>query len=274
MFGFLAPLLSKITASAIGKAAVGGVVSAVASNIGRKTTKPRIDFQGMRDDAQRAGFNPLTVLRSGGMSGYMIPAMSKQSFAGQMLGGAMTGAFDAWANKDIEEYNAEVRRLDIEQRKADLSISRSTIAQMNRPPERDFMQDYLDDPAGFTPMKAIAGHDIMVRNDILYRLGLPPGALYGIAEDAEAIFGEVGGEVTGVGNIGDTFSHPIVTDPIQVTTLDEPSLLSQTFLGEMALAPFEMQQSGFLSKAWLDSLLEPLEENWSLGTPNLSGLAY
>jgi len=123
MFAFLAPLLGKLAGSAIAKAAVGGVVSAVASNIGRKTTNPSIDFQAMRDDAQRAGFNPLTVMRSGGMSGYMIPAMSKQSFAGQMLGGAMTGAFDMWANKDIEEYNAEVRRLDIEQRKADLEMT-------------------------------------------------------------------------------------------------------------------------------------------------------
>jgi hypothetical protein len=123
MFAFLAPLLGKFTASAIGKAAIGGVVSAVAGNIGRKTTNPSIDFQAMRDDAQRAGFNPLTVLRSGGMSGYMIPAMSKQSFAGQMLGGAMTGAFDVWANKDIDAYNAEVRRLDIEQRKADLEMT-------------------------------------------------------------------------------------------------------------------------------------------------------
>lgn len=127
MFAFLAPLLGKFAGSAIAKAAVGGVVSAVASNIGRKTTNPRIDFQAMRDDAQRAGFNPLTVMRSGGMSGYMIPAMSKQSFAGQMLGGAMTGTFDAWANKDVDEYNAEVRRLDLEQRRADLSyIGRMT----------------------------------------------------------------------------------------------------------------------------------------------------
>lgn len=123
IFAFLGPLIGKIAGSSVAKAAIGGVVSAAASNIGRKTTNPSIDFQAMRDDAQRAGFNPLTVLRSGGMSGYMIPAMSKQSFAGQMLGGAMTGAFDMWANKDIDEYNAEVRRLDIEQRKADLEMT-------------------------------------------------------------------------------------------------------------------------------------------------------
>jgi hypothetical protein len=120
---FLAPLLAKLTASAIGKAAVGGVVGAVAANIGRKTTKPSIDLVGMRNDAMKAGFNPLTVMRNGGMSGYMIPAMSKQSFVGQMLGGAMTNAYDAWANKDIDRYNGEIRRLDIKQRLADLAMT-------------------------------------------------------------------------------------------------------------------------------------------------------
>jgi hypothetical protein len=254
LFAFLTPLLSKITASSVAKAAIGGAVSAVAGNIGRKTTNPSIDFQAMRDDAQRAGFNPLTVMRSGGMSGYMIPAMSKQSFAGQMLGGAMTGAFDAWANKDIDAYNAEVRRLDIEQRKADLSISRSTISQMNTPATRDYMQDYLENPDGFTQMRSIAGENIMVRNDILYRLRLPPGAVYGIAEDAEAVFGEIGGEITGVGNIGDTAVNPIVTTPIHVTPLDG-------------------SENGLLSSSWLENLLGPIEKNWNMGTPNLTGLA-
>jgi hypothetical protein len=253
MFAFLPALFAKVATSTIGKAAISTAVSAVAGNIGRKTTNPSIDFQAMRDDAQRAGFNPLTVLRSGGMSGYMIPAMSKQSFAGQMLGGAMTGAFDAWANKDIDAYNAEIRRLEIEQRQADLSISRSTITQMNAPRPRDYMQDYLDNPDGFTPMRSIAGENIMVRNDILYRLRLPPGAVYGIAEDAEAVFGEIGGEITGVGNIGDTAVNPIVTTPVHVTPLDGA-------------------ENGVLSSSWLENLLGPIEKNWNMGTPNLTGL--
>ena len=133
MFAFLAPLLGKITASAIGKAAIGGVVSAVASNIGRKTVNQvttqtqSADLVGMRNESVRAGFNPLTVLRSGGIGAWTNyttnTPVTQQNFWGRAFSGAVTNAFDAWANKDIDEYNAEVRRLDIEQRKADLEMT-------------------------------------------------------------------------------------------------------------------------------------------------------
>lgn len=151
---FLAPLLAKLTASAIGKAAIGGVVSAMASNIGRKTVKQApqvqtqessIDLVKMRREAERAGFNPLSVMRAGGISAFTnytttttMPAISKQSLFGQIVGGVMTNAFDAWANKDIDAYNAEIRNLELQQRKADLSISRKTLgmigqSQSNKP---------------------------------------------------------------------------------------------------------------------------------------------
>lgn len=264
VFAFLTPLLSKITASSVAKAAIGGVVSAAASNIGRKTVNQvttqtqSADLVGMRNESVRAGFNPLTVLRSGGIGAWTNyttnTPVTQQNFWGRAFSGAVTNAFDAWANKDIDEYNAEIRRLEIDQRKADLSISSATIAQMNRPAARDFMQDYLENPDGFTQMRSIAGENIMVRNDILYRLRLPPGAVYGIAEDAEAVFGEIGGEITGVGNIGDTAVNPIVTTPVQVTPLDGA-------------------ENGVLSSSWLESLLGPIEKNWNMGEPNLSGLA-
>lgn len=233
---FLAPLLAKLTASAIGKAAIGGVVSAVASNIGRKTTKPRIDLVGMRNDAMKAGFNPLTVMRSGGMSGYMIPAMSKQSFAGQMLGGAMTNAFDAWANKDIDAYNAEVRKLDLEQRKSDLRytgmLSKKALAPFSEEP---WMEEYYKNPEGYTQMLSVSGKPIEVQNKYLYRLRLRPGSLYGVAEDAEMIFGEIGAEVTGIGNVGDTVFNPVVrSGEITVKEL-APSEVTVPMLSKMAL---------------------------------------
>lgn len=137
LFAFLAPIFGKIAGSSVAKAAIGGVVSAAVSNIGRKTTnvkevtvqKQSADLVGMRNESVRAGFNPLTVLRSGGIGAWTNytttsnTPVTQQSFWGRAFNGAVTNAFDAWANKDIDEYNAEVRRLDIEQRKADLEMT-------------------------------------------------------------------------------------------------------------------------------------------------------
>ena len=72
----------------------------------------------MRKSAQRAGFNPLTVLKAGG--GYTaVPQMSKYAAFGQ----ALEGIFDAYNNREVDKYNKEVRDLEIEQRKADLEIT-------------------------------------------------------------------------------------------------------------------------------------------------------
>lgn len=233
---FLAPLLAKLTASAVGKAVVGGVVNAVASNIGRKTTRPKIDLAAMRRDAAKNGFNPLTVMRNGGMSGYMIPAMSKQSFAGQMLGGVMTNAFDAWANKDIDAYNAEIRQLELEQRRADLRYTGILSKKAGTPfSEEPWMEEYYKNPEGYTHMLSVSGKPIEVQNKYLYRLRLRPGSLYGVAEDAEAIFGEIGGEITGIGNVGDTLFNPMVrSGEITVKEL-APSEVTVPMLSKMAL---------------------------------------
>lgn len=130
MLGAIFGAISKFAATSIGKAVVGGAVSAIANNIGRKTTAPKIDLVGMRKDAERAGFNPLSVMRYGGMGGYMVPAMSSQSFAGQFLGNVMTSGFDAWANKDIDAYNAEIRALEVQQRRADIVYTKGLTGQI------------------------------------------------------------------------------------------------------------------------------------------------
>lgn len=130
MFGAIFGAISKFAATAIGKAVVGGAVSAIANNIGRKTTAPKIDLVGMRKDAEKAGFNPLSVMRYGGMGGYMLPAMSSQTFAAEFLGNVMTSGFDAWANQDIDKYNAQIRELELQQRRADLSYTKGLTGQI------------------------------------------------------------------------------------------------------------------------------------------------
>lgn len=71
----------------------------------------------MRNAAQRAGFNPLTVLRFTGGQGFTgLPALSKVAAFGNAVG----GIFDAFKNAPIEKYQKQVRDLDIKQRVMDL----------------------------------------------------------------------------------------------------------------------------------------------------------
>lgn len=134
---FLAPLIagaSTFAATAVGKAAISGAISAGVSYLTRpKLKSPRIDFAGLRRDAQAAGFNPLTAMRSGAISGYMIPALSKTSFSKQFLSGAIRAGTDAFLNKDIDLYNEEIRKLNLQERKLNIGIMSKQLANMNAP---------------------------------------------------------------------------------------------------------------------------------------------
>ena len=121
----------------LAKTLVGAGVSAAVGNYQRKQAMKdqriaeETQFQRMRDAASRAGFNPLTALRAGALSSYAGTTLPPggAAFAAQYLGDAIGEAFDKKANEPIEKYNAEIRKLELEQRKADLSISRATLGQ-------------------------------------------------------------------------------------------------------------------------------------------------
>lgn len=73
----------------------------------------------MRNAAQRAGFNPLTVMRYTGGQGFTgLPTISKAA----AFGNAAAGIFAAVKQSPIDKYNKQVRDLEIEQRKADLEL--------------------------------------------------------------------------------------------------------------------------------------------------------
>lgn len=139
---FLAPLLAGLAtwAPVIGTAvsAVGGLMSAGARrdhelSIAEAQSKPQVttntvDLAKMRADAEANGFNPLTVLRAGGMAGYGVqtsPALmarptSPTSPVGEFLGGigGMFGAFQevrrnenehSLVQAQIQNYNADTK---------------------------------------------------------------------------------------------------------------------------------------------------------------------
>lgn len=132
MFQLLAPILGAFGASAKTQAIVGGLASYVAAKQQRKQAIADQDNQyvRMRDAAQRAGFNPLTVLRNTGGQGFTgLPVISKAAAFGNMA----TGIFDAVRQAPIDKYNQQVRDLEIKQRQADLKIAGMTIGKMSKP---------------------------------------------------------------------------------------------------------------------------------------------
>jgi hypothetical protein len=105
----------------IAAAAVTGLLGYKAAQEQRKQAIADQDNQyvRMRNAAQRAGFNPLTVMRATGGAGFTgLPVISKAA----AFGNAAAGIFDAVRQAPIDKYNKEVRDLEIKQRKADLEL--------------------------------------------------------------------------------------------------------------------------------------------------------
>jgi hypothetical protein len=84
-------------------------------------------YTDMRKSAERAGLNPLTVLRAGG--GYTaVPHMSKYAAFGQ----ALEGIFDAYQNRHVDKYNKQLRELELEQRRAEIKLTKGQYANLGK----------------------------------------------------------------------------------------------------------------------------------------------
>ena len=135
--GFFAPLISAFgalsTASkiSIASSVVSGAASYAAAKQQRKQAISDQDNQyvRMRNAAQRAGFNPLTVMRATGGAGFTgLPTISKAA----AFGNAAAGIFAAVKQSPIDKYNKQVRELELEQRRADVAIAKQTLGAMSK----------------------------------------------------------------------------------------------------------------------------------------------
>jgi hypothetical protein len=88
-------------------------------------SQPRgTDFVKLRDDALKAGFNPLTALGATGGAGYQTPALSSSSF----IGDALAEGFDAWSNRESKETQAEYEKLRNEMMREEIDALRKANA--------------------------------------------------------------------------------------------------------------------------------------------------
>jgi hypothetical protein len=130
---FFAALAGLSTAAKLSIAGnvIGGIASYAAAKEQRKQALADQDSQyvRMRNAAQRAGFNPLTVMRATGGAGFTgLPTISKAAAFGNMA----TGIFDAVRQSPIDKYNKQVRDLELEQRRAELAIAKKTMGAMSK----------------------------------------------------------------------------------------------------------------------------------------------
>jgi hypothetical protein len=104
---------------AIASAVVGSLFSYKAAQQQRNQAIKDQDnqFVRMRNAAQRAGFNPLTVLRNTGGQGFTgLPTISKAA----AFGNAAAGIFNAVRQAPIDKYNKQVRDLTLKSMEADI----------------------------------------------------------------------------------------------------------------------------------------------------------
>jgi hypothetical protein len=130
IFAALAGLSTAAKLSIAGNV-IGGIASYAAAKEQRKQAIKDQDnqFVRMRNAAQRAGFNPLTVMRATGGQGFTgLPTISKAAAFGNIA----TGIFDAVRQSPIDKYNKQVRELELEQRRAEVKLAKQTFGSISK----------------------------------------------------------------------------------------------------------------------------------------------
>lgn len=155
----------------LGKALLGGVASALASRvmqpkqtIEHRTTRYSGDLPAMVKDAQKAGINPLTALRSGMGGAYgrtIAPPLASPTFMQSALGGAISG-FGNYIQNMPTPYETEMRGLRMKELKGNIgytaALKKDLLSNVNNEAATDIP---LMDKTG-QPVKNKFGQQIMV----------------------------------------------------------------------------------------------------------------
>jgi hypothetical protein len=213
--------LSAASKLSIAGSVVNGLLSYKSAQQQRKQAIADQDNQyvRMRNAAQRAGFNPLTVMRATGGQGFTgLPTISKAA----AFGNAAAGIFDAVQRAPIDKYNEEVRDLEKKQRKADLELM---------PMRGKLMKAQIDNITGKTDPYVGYGNYIPVKNGVniqelditvAKRLGIKPNDRL-TGGDLEEILGELHGNFqAGVGSKTGTEALRPYYDPAGIIVKELP----------------------------------------------------
>jgi len=237
--GFVAAAGAAAMANPIG--AIGLGLSAIGLFKKKEAPQPAtLNLGKLRADSKANGFNPLTVLRLTGGAGFATGATagSDRGAAFSTLGSAVMQFGRDTVDIQMAQQ-AEQTRAGLINAQKDLAIAQ--VQQLTSPPLASAVPNdgldrsrffggplnYNDQP--WVPLFTATGQPIEWRQGLADRFDLGPGATV-IVEDFEGVWGEVGGEVQGLGLFGDvTFGDAEVqrvghtSGPNAVTTSTVPA---------------------------------------------------
>lgn len=187
----------------------------------RKQGSPQLDLGALRKEAKQNGFNPLTVLRMTGGSGFVSQAQPGRA---SIIGSGLASL----GQQFMQQQDREAERAETDAR---MALMAAQTTELMRPPSPAYTQSlpggYVSSERPMAPMSADpqlfqlqksrwADYDaadipqyrmrkpdgtyMLVRADMAERLGLADGGSV-LAEDVEAVSGEVAAEIFGAGQL-------------------------------------------------------------------------
>lgn len=98
------------------------LVSGIFGLFGKKKKETStINYEALRNEAHKGGFNPLTALKAGGGAGFMQTSQPKLS-SFQFIGDAIADGISWWGNKEQRERDEEMERVKLETAQEELRL--------------------------------------------------------------------------------------------------------------------------------------------------------
>lgn len=175
---------------------IGGAVSAVGQLLAPKPkeqvhkTENRINIQQLRDDAEAAGFNPLTIIRGGGLAGYGTSTSTSPALPDMRLSNAFQTFGSGIAQWQFDPYSQ--RRSE-----AEIALAEAQIAQWGRTGVGSGMTFQTPKAVGSHPGYADPEPIVRARLGLAGNVDPDPGMSN--AQEVEDRYGDVASWVYGIG---------------------------------------------------------------------------
>lgn len=190
MLPFLAALAPWAPVIGAGISAIGALLAPKPKPEKQVTkTETTVDLVKLRDEAIRAGFNPLTVMRAGGVMGFSytnsttrlpaLPDMRLSNALGYLGAGVSAFSYDPFRE---------------ERHSMDMRLGEAQIAMWNRMG--------IDSSGGGGAYSVSPSVSVPLTGGVSLDVAHP-----NLAQEAENHFGEIGGELFGIPNLVETLSR-------------------------------------------------------------------